>query len=315
LLLLALLPAVPSAQAQTRQWPDKPVRLIVPLAPGGSVDTVARLVAAQLSEKYGQQFVVDNRAGAGATVGIALAARASPDGYTLLMMSSAFTASPALYKHLPYDPVKDIAPVALMAAGPMFLAVNPAVKAANLKEFIALARAKPGSLNYGSAGTGSSTHLASELLRQMANINVVHVPYKGIGAAIADLLGGQIQFYIAPGAGLLPYASAGRLRLLAATGEHRSRDLPEVPAMNEVVPGYTAEFWYGLGAPGGTPKAIIATLSQEVARVLKQPELQKRLRTFDLDAAYATPDEFAQRIVREIAMWSKVARDANISLE
>ena len=295
-------------------WPDKPVRLIVPLAPGGSVDTVARLVAAQLSEKFGQQFVVDNRSGAGATVGIAIVARANPDGYTLLMMSSSFVASPALYK-LPYDPVRDIAPIALMAAGPMFLAVHPGVKAGNLKEFIALARARPGSLNYGSAGTGSSTHLATELFRQMANINVVHVPYKGIGPAIIDLLGGQIQFYIAPGAGLLPYTSTGKLRLLAATGEQRSRDLPEVPAVNEVVPGYSAEFWYALGAPAGTPRAIIATLNQEVARVLKQPELQKRLRTFDLEATHSTPEEFARRITREIGMWSQVARNAGISME
>jgi tripartite-type tricarboxylate transporter receptor subunit TctC len=193
LLSLALAAGMAGAQAQTEKWPRKPVRIIVPLAPGGSVDIVARMIAARLTEKFGEQFVVDNRPGAGATVGIALAARANPDGHTILMMSSAFTSNTALYK-LPYDPVRDIAPVSLIAAGPMFVAVHPAVKAASFKEFIELARAKPGSLNYGSGGTGSSTHLATELLRQMTQTSFVHVPYKGIGPAVADLIGGQIQF-------------------------------------------------------------------------------------------------------------------------
>jgi tripartite-type tricarboxylate transporter receptor subunit TctC len=313
-LLLTVFCMASATKLRAAQWPVKPVRLIVPLAPGGSVDTVARLVAARLSDKFGQQFVVDNRPGAGATVGITLVARANPDGYTLLMMSSAFAANPALYK-LPYDPVKDIAPVGLMAAGPMFLAVHPAVKAASLKEFIALARASPGALNYGSGGTGSATHLATELFRQMTHTSLVHVPYKGIGAAIADLLGGQIQFYIAPGAGLLPYTSTNRLRLLAVTGEQRSRDLPEVPAINELVPGYAADFWYGLGAPSGTPKEIITLLNQELAQILKQPDLLKRLRTFDLEPAHAAPEDFTRRIAREMAMWAKVVKAANIRLE
>ena len=306
--------ATSAVQAQAIKWPEKPVRMIVPLSPGGSVDTVARMVAARLSEKFGEQFVVDNRPGAGATVGIALVARANPDGYTLLMMSSAFASNAALYK-LPYDPIKDITPIGLIASGPMFLAVHPSVKAGTLKEFVALARAKPGSLNYGSGGTGSSTHLATELFQQMTNTQLVHVSYKGIGAAMADLLGGQIQFYIAPGAGLLPHIATNKLRLLAVTGEQRSRDMPEVPAIAELVPGYTAEFWYGLGVAAGTPKEIIGMLNQELARILKQADFLKRLRTFDLEPAHSTAEEFSRRITREIARWSKVIKAANIRAE
>ena len=314
LVFAALTLAASATQAQSIKWPEKPVRLIVPLAPGGSVDTVARIIATRLTEKFGEQFVVDNRPGAGATVGIALAVRANPDGYTILMMSSAFASNAALYK-LPYDPVKDITPIGLIAAGPMFLAVHPSVKAGTLKEFIALARAKPGALNYGSGGTGSSTHLATELFGQMTNTQLVHIPYKGIGAAMADLLGGQIQFYIAPGAGLLPHASTNKLRLLGVTGEQRSRDMPDLPAITELVPGYAAEFWYGLGVPAGTPKEIIGMLNQELARILKQPEVIKRLRSFDLDPAHSTPEEFSRRIRREITMWSEVVKTAAIRVE
>ena len=313
-LLLALAAAVPASQAQSAKWPEKPVRVIVPLAPGGSVDTIARMVGTKLSEKFGEQFVVDNRPGAGTTTGVTITARANPDGYTIIMLSSAFPASAALYK-LPYDPVKAIAPIAMVAAGPMFLAVNPSVKAANLKEFIELARAKPGALNYGSGGVGSSTHLATELFRQMSNTDVVHVPYKGIGAALNDLIGGQIQFYLAPAAALFPYAKAGRLRLLAVSGEQRSPELPELPTIGELVPGYSATFWYGLGAPAGTPKQIISLLNQEVARILKQPDISTRLRAYDLEPAHSTPEEFSRRIAREIDMWSKVIKTGNIKPE
>ena len=312
--LLVLVTSVPAALAQSGKWPEKPVRIIVPLAPGGSVDTIARMFASRLSEKFGEQFVVDNRPGAGTTLGVTITARANPDGYTMIMMSSAYAGSAALYK-LPYDPIRAIAPIGLIATGPMFLAVHPSVKAANFKEFIDLARAKPGALNYGSGGIGTATHLATELLRQMTNTDLVHVPYKGIGAAIADLLGGQIQFYIAPGAGLLPHAHAGKLRLLAVTGEQRSADMPDLPAMGELVPGYSATFWYGLGVPAGTPRNIIMLLNQEIARILKQPDVPKRLRTYDLESAHSTPEAFSRRIVQEIAMWSKVVKAGNIKAE
>ena len=314
MLLLVLAVAASVTQAQTGQWPQKSVRIIVPLAPGGSVDIIARIVAARLSDKFGQQFIVDNRPGAGSTIGVAIATRANPDGYTLLMMSPAFAASAALYK-LPYDPIKEIAPVVMIATGSMFLAVNPSVKAANVKEFIELARAHPGALKYGSGGMGSSTHLATELFQQMTRIDVVHIPYKGIGPALADLLGGQIQFYIAPGAALVPHTSTAKLRLLAVTGEQRSPDMPDLPAIAEAVPGYSATFWYGLGAPAGTSRQVITALNQEIARILKQADLVKRLRTYDLDPAHSTPEVFARRIAHDIAMWSSVVKAGNIKLE
>ncbi len=313
-LLLGLALVVSACPARPAKWPEKPVRVIVPLAPGGSVDIIARMVATRLTDKFGQQFLVDNRPGAGTTTGVTIAARANPDGYTMIMLSSAFPASAALYK-LPYDPVKAIAPIGMVAAGPMFLAVNPSVKAANLKEFIELARARPGTLNYGSGGIGSSTHLATELFRQMTDTNLVHVPYKGIGAALNDLVGGQIQFYVAPAAGLLPFAKAGRLRLLAVTGEKRSPEMPDLPAIAELVPGYSAIFWYGLGAPAGTPKQIISLVNREIERILGQPDVAARLRTYDLEAAHSTPEEFSRRIAREIAMWSKVIKTGNIKAE
>ena len=301
-------------QAQTSSWPVKPVRIIVPLSPGGSVDMVARLFAGRLSEALGQPFVVDNRAGASSTLGAAIAVRANADGYTLLMMSPAFTGSAALHK-LPYDPIKDIAPIVMLAEGGMFLATHPSVKASGVKEFIDLTRAAPGVYKYGSGGVGSGTHLATELLRQMAKVDVVHVPYKGIGAAIVDLLGGQIQFYIAPGGALTPHASVGKLRLLATTAEKRTPELPEMPAMAEVVPGYSAVFWYGLGAPANTPRAVINKLNEECTRILKQADVQKRLLLDDVRPAQGTPEDFARRIRSDIAMWSRVVQIANIRIE
>lgn len=314
-LLLVLSATVTIAQAQSAKWPEKPVRIIVPLAPGGSVDVIARLVAGKLTERYGQQFVVDNRTGAAGTIGAAIVARANPDGYTLLMMSPGYAGAAALHPKLPYDALKDIVAVGMVAAGPMFLAAHPSVKAANIKDFIELLRASPVALKYGSGGVGSSTHLATELLRQMTKTEAVHVPYKGIGAAIADLLGGQIQFYIAPGVALLPHATAGRLKLMAITAEQRSADFPDLPAVSEVVPGYAAGFWYGLGAPAGTPKPVIVQLNQELARVVNLPEVVKRLRVDDLKPQPTTPEGFARLIAQEIATWSRVVKAGNIKVE
>ena len=312
-LLLALIAVVPLVPAQTGKWPERPVRIIVPLAPAGSVDTIARMVAAKLSDAFRENFVVDNRPGAGTTIGVAITTRAEPDGYTMIMMSPAYASSAALYK-LPYDPIKDIAPIVMIAEGPMFLTMNPSVKAANLKEFIGLARAKPGTLNYGSAGIGSSTHLATELLRQMSKTDMVHVPYKGIGIALADLISGQIQFYIAPAAAVFPHIKTGRLRAIAVTGEQRWPVMPDLPAITEVVPGYSAGFWYGLGAPAGTPKKIISAVNQELARIIKQPDVLKRLRGYALEPAHSTPEGFARQISRDIAMWSKVVKTGNIKV-
>ena len=304
----------PAAQGQTAKWPDKPVRIIVPFAPGGSVDIISRMTASRLTEKFGQQFVADNRTGAGGTIGATIAARANPDGYTMIMLSSGFTGSAALYK-LTYDPRKDIAPIGMIAEGPMFLVAHPSVKAANAKEFVDLARTSSEPLRYGSGGVGSATHLATELLRQLARVPLSHVPYKGVGAALVDLMGGQVHFYISPGAAVLPQVNAGKLKLIAVTGEQRSPDLPDVSALSEALPGYASTFWYGLAVPAGTPKAIVALVNDELARMLKLPEVLKRLRGDDLRPAHGTPDAFGRRIAADIAMWSKVVKTGNIKVE
>ena len=313
-LFLALIAILAAATARAENWPERPVRVIVPLAPGGSVDIVARSVASRLAVEFGQQFVVDNRTGAGGTIGAAIVARAAPDGYAIMVMSSGYSASAALYK-LPYDSIKDIAPIAIIAAGPMFLTLHPSVKAHGLKEFIELARAKPVALNYGSGGTGSSTHLATELFQQMAKTDMTHIPYKGIGAAIADLLGGQIQVYIAPGPAVFPHVATERLRIIAVTGEQRSPTQPDLPAIGELIPGYSATFWYGMGAPAGTPKEIVSRLNQALGRILRQASVQERLRADGLEPAHSTPEALARLIARDIAMWSKVVKVGKIKVD
>lgn len=313
-LLLAFAAASPVAHGQALRWPERPVRLVVPLSPGGSVDTVARLVSARLSAHLGQHFVVDNRAGAGGTIGAAIVANAEPDGYTLLMMSGAFAGSAALYR-LSYDPVKDIAPIALIASGPLWLVAHPSVEASHLKELIGLARAKPGVLSFGSGGTGSATHLAMELFRQMTNTQMVHIPYKGGGAAIADLLSGRIQLYMAPGPLVMSHIKAGRLRALGVTSEHRSTTMPDLPAINEIVPGYVAAFPYGMGAPGRTSRQIIVRLNSVLGRILKEPEVVERLRAGGNEPAHTTPEEFARATQQDIAKWKRVVKEGNLKVK
>jgi tripartite-type tricarboxylate transporter receptor subunit TctC len=314
LLLLALTAALPTAYAQTGKWPEKPVRMVVPFPPGGATDVVARLVSPRLSEEFGQQFVVDNRAGAGGTIGAELVARANPDGYTFIVVASTYASSAALYK-LPYDPVKGIAPVTIITSGPLVLAVNPSLKATNLKEFIELARAKPGALNFGSSGTGGVPHLAAELFRQMTKTNMVHVPYKGDTPALADLVGGHIQLMFSAPLVMLPQIKAGRLRGVAVTTEQRSQLIPELPAVSEQVPGYSAITWFGTWAPAETPREIVARLNQSLARILKQPDVQERLRADGMEPAHSTPEEFARFMAREIAKWSQVVKAGNIKID
>ena len=314
LLVLALAAALPAAQAQTGKWPEKPVRVVVPFPPGGTTDVVARTFAPQLSEEYGQQFIVDNRGGAGGAIGAEIAARANPDGYTIIVVTSSYAANAVLYK-LPYDPVKGIAPISMISILPFILVVHPSVKAGNLKEFIELARAKPGVLNFGSPGTGSTPHLAGELFQQMARIKLVHVAYKGDGPALTDLLGGQIQTLLATELVLGPQIKAGKLRALAVTTAKRSRSLPDLPAIGELVPGYSVDGWAGMWAPAGTPREIIARLNQSVARILKQPEVQERLRAGGAEAAHSTPEGFASAISQDIATWSKVVKAGNIKID
>jgi tripartite-type tricarboxylate transporter receptor subunit TctC len=314
LLVLALAAALPAAQAQTGKWPDKQVRVVLPFSPGGSTDIVARLIAAGLSQEFGQQFIVDNRAGASGIIGTEIVVRANPDGYTLLVAPSTYAANAALYK-LPYDPIKDIATVTRIITGSFILAVHPSVKAINLKEFIELARAKPGALNYSSPGTGSTGHLAAELFRQMTKTDLVHVPYKGEAPAIIDLIGGQIQFYFGGPLAMMPPINAGKLRGLAVTSEQRSDVMPDLPAVSEQVPGYSVIIWYGMWAPLGTPREIVSQLNQTIARILKKPEMQKRLRADVMEAAHSTPEEFSSFIARDIAKWTKVVKIGNVKVD
>ena len=313
LVVAMVLTAAPLAQAQG-SWPQRPVRLVVPLAPGGSVDMVARLLAGRLTERFGQQFIVDNRAGGGGTIGTAIVARAEPDGHTLLMMSGAFASSAAL-QALPYDPLKDFALIARVAAGPLFLTVHPSTGAATLVEFLDLARSKPGNLNYGSGGNGTTTHLATEYLQQSTGIRLTHVPYKGIGAAINDLLSGQIQLYLAPGAAVLGHVKSGRLRLLAQTSEQRLPTMPDLPAVAEVAPGFSATFPYAVGAPAGTPQEIVSRLNAAIGRVLQQPDVVERLRAFGLEPAHSTPQALRQAVANEIAIWTKVVKAGGIKVD
>jgi tripartite-type tricarboxylate transporter receptor subunit TctC len=288
--------------------------VIVPFAPGGATDVVARIMSPRLSEEFGQQFVVDNRAGAGGAIGAELTARATPDGYTITIMASSYASNAALYK-LPYDPIKGIAPITLITTGPFILAVHPSVKAANLKEFIALIRAKPGALSFGSSGTGGVPHLALELFRQMTNTNMVHVPYKGDGPAVADLLGGHIQVLLVGPLVISQHMAAGKLRGLAVTTEKRSRIMPDLPAISEQVPGYSAMTWFGMFAPLGTPKAIVTQLNQTMDKILKRPDIQERLRNDGMEGAHSTPEEFARFMERDIVKWKKVVQVGNIKVD
>jgi tripartite-type tricarboxylate transporter receptor subunit TctC len=306
--------ALPVAHAQTAKWPEKSVRAIVPFAPGGATDVVARIVAPKLSEEFGQSFIIDNRAGAGGSIGVDLMVRANPDGYTILIGASSYTSNAALYK-LTYNPITGVSPITLITRGPFVLTVHPTVRANNLKEFIELARAKPGSLSFGSSGTGGVPHLATELFRQMSKTQMTHVPYKGDAPAITDLLGGQIQFFMGGPLVLQQHINAGKLRGIAVSTEKRSPIFPDLPAINEALPSYTAMTWFGMWAPLGTPKEVVTRLNQSIGRILKLPDVQERLRANGMEAGHNTPEEYNRFIAQEIAKYTKVVKDGGIRVE
>ena len=313
-LALALAAALPAAQGQSGKWPEKPVRVIVPFAPGGSTDIIARVLATRLAQEFGQQFIIDNRAGAGGSIGADITMRANPDGYTVIIVATSYATNAALYP-LTYDPVKDIAPVGRLHQGPFLLAVNNSVPAKSVKEFIEILRAKPGALIYGSSGIGGATHLATELFSQMTNTRMVHVPYKGDAPAVVDLLGGQIQFIFSSVPALITHVKAGRVRALAVSTEKRFRELPDLPAIAETVPGYEHTSWNGMWGPKGMPKDVIAKLNTTLGRMLNQPELQERLRADGREAAPSSPEEFARVISKEIEKWKKVVKTGNIKVQ
>jgi len=314
--LLAFVPClVPLVHAQN--YPARPLRLIVPTAPGGGTDFTGRLVAAKLSETMGQQVVVENRGGGGGSVGADNAAKATPDGYTLLLGSIATHAvNPALYKKLPYDHLKDFAPVSLIGTVPNALVVHPSVPVKSMQEFITYAKANPGKINYGSSGVGSPPHLSMELLRSMTGINLVHVPYKGAGPALADLLGGQVQAMCTSLAGLINFVKSGRVRALGVTTAKRNPQLPDVPTIVESgVPGYEVTIWYAVFAPVATPKAIVDKLNAEMVKALNSSEMKERMALQGMDPAPSTPAELTAFVKVETAKWAKAAKDSGATAE
>lgn len=290
-------------------YPTKPVRVVVPFAPGGINDVLARILSQKLTENLGATIVIDNRGGAGGTLGSNIVAHAAPDGYTLLFSSSSTIAvSPSMYSNLPYDPVKDFSPIVQVASVGSVLVVHPSIPANSVRELIAYAKANPGKLNYGSAGAGASQHLASELFKTMAGINMVHVPYKGGGPAMVDLLAGQISLMIELMPTALAQIKGGKVRALAVSTPKRSPVLPDLPTIAETLPGYDLTIWTGMLAPGGTPKEIVQRLSSAVLTVLKSPEMRERFASQGAEPVGDTPEQFAAYIKKEIERWAVVVK-------
>ena len=315
-LALALASTAASAQPAADTYPNKPIRFILPFPPGGGTDILGRVIAERLSASLGQPVVIENRGGAGGNVGAEAAAKSPPDGYTIVLVAPSLAISPSLYTKLNYDPVKDLAPVSLVGTVPNVLVVNPSVPAQNLAEFIALAKATPGGMNFGSGGNGTSNHLAGELFNIQAGVKLVHVPYKGVNLAMNDVLAGQIQMVVIGIPAALPFIRAGRLRALAVIAPQRVATLPEVPTVAEAgLANYEVTTWYGVLAPAGTPRPIIARLNVELARAMHAPELKERLAATGTEPRTSTPEEFGDYIRQEMAKWGKVVRDAGLKAE
>ena len=307
-----------AAAACAQGYPAKPVRIIVPIAPGGGQDFVARIVGQKLTAAFGQQFVIDNRPGAGGIIGTQLAVKSPPDGYTLVLVAASYTAQPSLYPKLPYDAVKDLAPITQLGGAPYMLVINPTVPAKTVKEFVALAKSSRGKLTYGSSGGGEMSNLSMELLKTLASFDAVHVPYKGAAPALAAAISGEVDAFFPSITSGLPHVRSGKARLLAVTTAKRAALLPEVPTIAESgYPGYDVSGWYGLLAPAGTPTEIVNRLQQEVAKILDLPDVR------ELQAANGrtpspggnTPQAFAANVQAEITRWAKVIKRAGIRLE
>jgi tripartite-type tricarboxylate transporter receptor subunit TctC len=305
-----------AAHAQQAPYPSKQVRLILPFAPGGPSDIVGRVLSQKLSEQMGQSVVTDNRAGAGGNLGLELAAKAPPDGYTLVVSSPTMAISPSLYKKLNYDPQKDFAPVSLVANIPNIMLVHNSVPAKSVKEFIELARRNPGKLNYGSSGAGSTTHLSSEILSNVAKIRMVHVPYKGQGLALTGLMSGQVDMMIMSVPGAQPMVQANRVRPLAVLADKRVASLPNVPTTGEAgVKDFVVNVWFGVLAPANTPREIVNRVNSEIAKALAAPDVRERFAGAGIEPATSTPEQFAAYVKSETARYAKVIREAQISVE
>ena len=302
-----------AAHAQT--YPAKPVRIIVPFAPGGATDIVTRIVAQKLNEMWGQTILVDNRAGAGGNIGAELAAKAAPDGYTLFMPSgSVVTANQHMYRKLPFNAEKDFVAITNVASGPQIIAVHPSFPPKSIKEMIAIARAKPGTITFGSAGVGTQTHLAAENFLHTAGIDAVHVPYKGEGPALVDLVAGQIIFLTPNLSAAIGFVQQNRIRALAVTSKQRAPQVPNVPAVAETLPGFENLGWFGLVAPAGTPQAILDKVHADMVKVLASADVKKRFDELGMAPAGNTPAEFARAMKEESARWAKVIRERKLQV-
>lgn len=296
-----------------KDYPTRPVRLIVPFPPGGSNDILGRFMAVRLTEKLGQQVIVDNRPGADGIIGSDIAARSVPDGHTILIVSTSYSMNPAIHKKMPFDPVKDLAPIAMIGTGPNAISTNPGQPITNIKELIAAARAKPGAINYASSGVGGFNHFGGELFKIAAGIDMTHVPYKGGGPAMIDLMAGHVPVLFSTLIQVLPHARSGKLRVIGTGGAKRSPALPNVPTVIEVgVPGYEVPIWWGFLGPAALPQNLVTGLNDVVASILREPETVKRLGTEAAEPAFASPAEFARTIREDIGKWIKVARDAKM---
>ena len=305
-----------SGPAYSQAYPGKPIRIVIPYPPGGGTDIVIRAVSGRLSERLGQPVVVDNRGGATGTIGSEAVAHAAPDGYTLLAHTNAgITILPHLNKKLPYDPIRDFAPVTMAASSPYLMVVNPKIAATSVAQFIALAKAKPGELNYASSGNGASTHLAGLLFCQMTGVKMVHIPYKGSGPATTELLAGQVQMRFSSIPPVLPHVRSGRLRALAVTSAKRFSLLPEVPTVADTVPGFEVLSWYGVFAPAGTPPAIIKKLNADFAAALNSPDVKALLATDGSEVVASSPEYFGKVIRAEYARWAPVVKESGAKID
>jgi tripartite-type tricarboxylate transporter receptor subunit TctC len=311
-ILAALTAAAFSAVLHAQAFPDKPLRLVVPFPPGAGTDMFARVIAAKLSDSFGQPVVVDNKAGAGATIGTNFVAKSAPDGYTLLLSTASHAINPAVYSKLPYDTLKDFATITQVANVPTVLVVHPSVPANSLTELVALAKAKPGTLNMGSSGTGTVFYLAGEWFKSMAGIDMVHVPFKGGGPAVTALIGGQVQVLFETTLTVLPQAKAGRMRALAIGSATRSASMPDVPTVAESgFPGFAAVNWYGVYAPAGTPHDIITRLNRETVKALNLPDVKERFTAEGADIVANSPEQHLAFLKAEIEKWDRIAKLSN----
>lgn len=305
-----------SAGAFAQAYPARPIRLVVPYTPGGGTDIVARALAQKLSENIGQNVVVENRPGANGNIGMESVAKSAPDGYTIVYaLFAQYAVNPHLYPKLPYDPVKDLAPVALMVRSPYVLVTHPAIPVKNLKELIALAKARSGQLTYASPGHGSGTNLSGEMLKFMAKIDLVHVPFKGASPALIDTVAGQVAMTFATWGSAGAYAKTGRVRALAVTTAKRVSVLPDLPAISETLPGYDMSVWYGVSAAAGTPKEIVARLNSELNRALGAADFRSRIEVDANEGIGGTPEQFGDYIRSELARWGKLVREMGVKIE